>query len=177
MCSLKPLAFCMHHNLKNIQKRPINSSRGKIWGNNHNFDTESFSTNIKFIRDHLQTRNINCSAVIPGSEVQDKSLFFFTFISQTFLPMVDANMFYVFISNPQNEQEICCLFIGSWHSGSCHKNDKFSAPVQAPCYSKRQTWFYIELWTTEPSSVFTTKGKIVLKYLPAYDLYAKSKIF
>ena len=31
--------------------------------------------------------------------------------------MVDANMFYVFISNPQNEQEICCLFIGSWHSG------------------------------------------------------------
>ena len=32
MCSLKPLAFCAHHNFKNIQKRPINSSRGKMRG-------------------------------------------------------------------------------------------------------------------------------------------------
>ena len=32
MCSLKPLAFCTHHNFKNIQKRPINSSRGKMPG-------------------------------------------------------------------------------------------------------------------------------------------------
>ena len=32
MCSLKPLAFCTHRNFKNIQKRPINSSRGKMRG-------------------------------------------------------------------------------------------------------------------------------------------------
>ena len=32
MCSLKPLDFCAHHNFKNIQKRPINSSRGKMRG-------------------------------------------------------------------------------------------------------------------------------------------------
>ena len=32
MCSLKPLAFCTHHNFQNIHKRPINSSRGKMRG-------------------------------------------------------------------------------------------------------------------------------------------------
>ena len=62
MCSLKPLAICTHRNFNNIQKRPINSSRGK-----------SFSKTIKFIRDHFQTRNINCSGT-PGGRISRQLL-------------------------------------------------------------------------------------------------------
>ena len=125
MCSLKPLDFCAHHNFKNIQKRPINSSRGKMRGKIIILIPKVFLRPLNSFEIIFRQKNINCTAVeAPGAEVQDKCLFIH-FYQSNFLPMVDVNAFYVFVSKPQNEQEICCLFIGSWHRGNCHKNYKF----------------------------------------------------
>ena len=105
-CNLKPLAFCMHHNFKSIQKQPINCSQGKMLGKNHDFDAESFSKAIKFIRDIFLTRNFNCNAV-EVTEVNFKtSVCFFTFNSLKFMPTVDDRAFYVFLSKVPNEQGI-----------------------------------------------------------------------
>ena len=48
-----------------------------MWGKNRNFDTESFSKTIKFIRDHFQTRidnSMHCSGSPGGSERSRQAL-------------------------------------------------------------------------------------------------------
>ena len=126
MRSLKPLAFCTHHNFKNIQNRPINSSRGKIRGKIIILIPKVFLRPLNsFEIIFRQKKTSTALQWKPPWQKFKTSACSFTFISRNFLPMVDVNAFYVFVSKPHNKQEICCLFIGSWHRGNCHTNHKF----------------------------------------------------
>ena len=65
----------------------------------------------------FQTRNFNCTAAeAPGAKILEAifktSACLFTFISQTFLPIVDKHAFYVFVSKAQNEQGVRSLEVG-----------------------------------------------------------------
>lgn len=97
----------MHRNFKSIQKQPINCSQGKMLGKNHDFDTESFSKSIKFIRDIFLTGNFNCNAA-EVTEVNFKTgACLFTFInSLKFIPTLNDHAFYVFLSKAPNEEGI-----------------------------------------------------------------------
>ena len=63
-----------------MQQRPY-SSRSKPPGKeSHDFDTENVSTTIKFIRDHFQTRNFNCTATEAlGAKVTEANFKSFIF--------------------------------------------------------------------------------------------------
>ena len=85
MCSLKPLAFCTHHNFKNIQKRPINSSRGKMPGKIIILIPKVFLRPLNSFEIIFRQKDINCTAVgNPGAEVQDKCLFIHFYQSKFF---------------------------------------------------------------------------------------------
>ena len=115
----------MHRNVKSIHKQPINCSQGKMLGKNHDFDTESFSKSIKFIRDIFLTGNFNCNAA-EVTEVNFKtSACLFTFNSLKFMLTLDDHAFYVFLSKASMRREFSCSSIGSWHRGFCHRNHKF----------------------------------------------------
>ena len=82
---------------------------------NHDFDTNVFQRSLN----SFQTRNFNCAPVAKVTEAIFKtSDCLFTFISQNCLRMVDKHAFYVFLLKAENEQGICCSFIGSWHRRS-----------------------------------------------------------
>ena len=88
----------------------------QTWGKIATFILNVFQRSLN----SFQTRNFNCTvAEAPGAKIPEAifktSACLFTFISQTFLPIVDKHAFYVFVSKAQNEQGICCSFIGSLH--------------------------------------------------------------
>ena len=133
MCSLKPLAFCTHRNFKNIQKRPINSSGRKMWGKNRNFDTESFSKTIKFIRDHFQTRidnSMHCSRS-PGGSERSRQALVHSLLSVEIVCLWSTSTRFMFqFQNHRMSRNFFCLFIGSWHRGNCHTG---IIGVRRPC--------------------------------------------
>ena len=87
----------------------------KYGGKSQDFNTKDFSKTINFIQDHFQTRNFNCIVVESPergshrSKFQDKCLFIYFLSAEIFFALSRRHMFYVFISQVQNEWGILSL--------------------------------------------------------------------
>ena len=115
MCSLKPLAFCAHHNFKNIQKRPINSSRGKMRGKIIILIPKVFLRPLNSFEIIFQTKKTSTALQWkpPGQKFKTCACSF-TFISRIFCLWSTSTRFMFSFQNHRMSSKfvVCSLEVG-----------------------------------------------------------------
>ena len=112
-CSLKPLAFFTHRNFRNIHKRPINSSRGKMLGKIMILIPKVFLRPLNSFKIIFRQETSTSLQRKPRERKSQKR-----FSRQVLVCLFLSAKILCLWPKAPNEQGICCSFIRSWHRGS-----------------------------------------------------------